>query len=198
MATLTQTENRIRPLYIDGYTHQLSYAPGEEIEFNVSTSAGSYSLEIARIGATREVVWSQAELPGEAQPIPEDASSQGCRWSPTFTLEVPESWQSGYYEGYSAPPTVAVMLSIGTIVLPKARCFSLSVPRSLGQIRLSCFNSLPILTTPTTTGVASVFTGITAQARYKGTVSRLIGPPVVFSVIGSGFCYLGRKERIYA
>ena len=28
MATLTQTENQIRPLYIDGYTHQLSYAPG--------------------------------------------------------------------------------------------------------------------------------------------------------------------------
>ena len=84
MATLTQTENRIRPLYIDGYTHQLSYAPGEKIAFHVSTSAANYSLEIARIGATREVVWSQAELPGEAQPIPEDASSQGCRWSPRF------------------------------------------------------------------------------------------------------------------
>ena len=62
MATLTQTENRIRPLYIDGYTDQLSYAPGAEIAFNVSTSAGSYSLEIARIGATREVVWNQADL----------------------------------------------------------------------------------------------------------------------------------------
>ena len=64
MATLTQTENRIRPLYIDGYTHQLSYAPGEEIAFNVSTSAGNYSLEIARIGATREVVFNESGLPG--------------------------------------------------------------------------------------------------------------------------------------
>ena len=99
MATLTQTENQIRPLYIDGYTHQLSYVPGEEIAFHISTSAENYSLEIARIGARREVVWHQAELPGEAQPIPADASSQGCGWSPTFTLEVPETWQSGYYEG---------------------------------------------------------------------------------------------------
>ena len=99
MATLTQTENQIRPLYIDGYTHQLSYVPGEEIAFHISTSAENYSLEIARIGATREVVWSQAELPGEAQPIPSDASSQGCGWSPIFTLDVPETWQSGYYEG---------------------------------------------------------------------------------------------------
>ena len=99
MATLTQTENRIRPLYIDGYTHQLSYAPGEEIAFHVSTSAGNYALEIARIGATREVVFNESGLPGEAQPIPENASSHGCGWNATFTFEVPETWQSGYYEG---------------------------------------------------------------------------------------------------
>lgn len=86
-------------LYIDGYTHQLSYAPGEEIEFRVSTSAAHYSLEIARLGATREVVFSQAELPGAAHPIPENASSHGCGWPTSFTLAVPETWQSGYYEG---------------------------------------------------------------------------------------------------
>ena len=86
-------------LYIDGYTHQLSYAPGEEIEFRVSTSAVHYSLEIARLGATREVVFSQAELPGAAHPIPENASSHGCGWPTSFTLAVPKTWQSGYYEG---------------------------------------------------------------------------------------------------
>ena len=86
MATLTQTENRIRPLYIDGYTHQLSYAPGEEIAFHVSTSAGNYALEIARIGATREVVFNESGLPGEAQSIPENASSHGCGWNATFHI----------------------------------------------------------------------------------------------------------------
>ena len=86
-------------LYIDGYTHQLSYAPGEEVEFRVSTSAAHYSLEIARLGATREVVFNQPELPGAAHPIPENASSHGCGWPTSFTLAVPETWQSGYYEG---------------------------------------------------------------------------------------------------
>ena len=86
-------------LYIDGYTHQLSYALGEEIEFRVSTSAAHYSLEIARLGATREVVFSQTELPGAAHPIPENASSHGCGWPTSFTLTVPKTWQSGYYEG---------------------------------------------------------------------------------------------------
>jgi len=99
MATLAQTEDRIRPLYIDGYTGQLSYAPGEEIAFNVSTSAGSYSIEIARIGPTREVVHTQSDIPGEAQPIPINASSHGCGWTPTLTLEVPDTWESGFYVG---------------------------------------------------------------------------------------------------
>ena len=99
MATLTQTENQIRPLYIDGYTHQLSYAPREEIAFHISTSAENYSLEIARIGATPRGRLASRWTSGEAQTIPADASSQGCGWSPIFTLEVPETWQSGYYEG---------------------------------------------------------------------------------------------------
>ena len=98
MSTLSQTENQIRPLYIDGYTDQLSYAPKEEIAFNVSTSAGQYALEIARIGATREVVFNESGIPGQAQPIPINASSHGCGWNPTFKLEVPENWKSGYYE----------------------------------------------------------------------------------------------------
>ena len=98
MATLSQTESRIRPLYIDGYTDQLSYSPGEAIAFKVSTSAGQYALEISRIGATREVVFNESGIPGEAQPIPINASSHGCGWNPTFKLEVPETWKSGYYE----------------------------------------------------------------------------------------------------
>ncbi len=89
----------VRPLYIDGYTHQLSYAPGETVEFHISTSALHYSLEIARLGATREVVFCEKELPGKTYPIPENASSHGCGWVPSFTLNVPETWQSGYYEG---------------------------------------------------------------------------------------------------
>ncbi len=106
----------IRPLYIDGYPQQLSYAPGEEIEFRISTSAAHYSLEIARVGATREVVFSQAELPGAAHPIPETASSHGCGWPTSFTLAVPETWQSGYYEG-----TLRAMDSGGTYVYRNRR-----------------------------------------------------------------------------
>jgi hypothetical protein len=43
----------------------LSYQPGDEIGFDISTTAESCSLEIARIGARREVVWKKTGLPGK-------------------------------------------------------------------------------------------------------------------------------------
>ena len=94
---LALSELQVRPLYIEGYADQVSYAPGEEIGFCISTSASQYALEIARLGAEREVVWSEKGLPGAAYPIPENASSHGCGWPIAFKLRVPETWRSGYY-----------------------------------------------------------------------------------------------------
>ena len=94
---LAVSESQIRPLYIEGYTDQLSYQSGDEIDFHLSTSASQYSLEIARIGTDYEIVWQEKDLPGTAYPVPEDASSKGCHWPASFTLCVPDTWRSGYY-----------------------------------------------------------------------------------------------------
>ena len=42
------------------YTDRLSYRPGDAVRFHTSTSASRYSIEIARVGARREVVWTRA------------------------------------------------------------------------------------------------------------------------------------------
>ena len=42
---------------VEGYTDRLSYFPGEMVRFHVSSETPRFSLEIARIGAKREVVW---------------------------------------------------------------------------------------------------------------------------------------------
>ena len=87
----------VKPLFIEGYAGQLSYRPGDAATFHISTSAKTYSLEIAREGAKREVVWTKSGLPGQEQPIPADASSHGCRWPLSYRLPIPETWKSGYY-----------------------------------------------------------------------------------------------------
>lgn len=86
-----------RPLFVEGYAGEVSYAPGEELTLHLSSSASSITLEIARLGAKREVVWSADNIPGKEYSIPEDAASHGCRWPSTPILKIPESWQSGYY-----------------------------------------------------------------------------------------------------
>ena len=88
----------IQPLFVEGYADQLSYRAGEMVHFHVSTSAEAYSLEVARVGAEREVVWQRDEVAGAAHPVPEDASAHGCGWPVSCELEVPTEWRSGYYE----------------------------------------------------------------------------------------------------
>src|SRR5215475_8130096 len=52
------------------YTDRLSYRPGETVRFHTSTSAAQYSMEIARVGARREVVWTKTGIPGALHPTP--------------------------------------------------------------------------------------------------------------------------------
>lgn len=71
-------------LFIEAYPDRISVVAGSELAFHTSTTAAEYSLEIARIGAKREVVFQKAGIPGSgAHVIPEHASAnlQGHRVS---------------------------------------------------------------------------------------------------------------------
>jgi hypothetical protein len=79
------------------YTDQLSYAAGETVAFHVSTSADLYVIEISRDGKQTETVYRSADLPGEWQATPHDASVNGCGWRATHQWRIPESATSGGY-----------------------------------------------------------------------------------------------------
>lgn len=85
-------------LFIEGYSDQLSYAPGDAASFHISTSAPSYKMTIERIGLREEKVWEKAGLRAEAHSIADNASSHGCGWPAAFTLKIPVDWKSGYYQ----------------------------------------------------------------------------------------------------
>lgn len=82
---------------VEGYTNQLSVPAGGEISFHTSTNAPRYSVEIARVGSTRQVVWSRDGIAGAEHPVPANASSHGCGWPVAFELSIPGDWPSGYY-----------------------------------------------------------------------------------------------------
>jgi hypothetical protein len=92
-----QAADEPRPLFVEGYATQNSYQPGDEVAFHLSTSAPKFTVEIARVGAKRDVVWTGKDLPGLEHPVPENASSHGCGWPVAFKVPVGAGWRSGYY-----------------------------------------------------------------------------------------------------
>ena len=86
-----------RPLFVEGYAGTVSYAPGDELTLHVSTAAATFAVEITRVGAKRDVVWSSPSVVGKELLVPENASSHGCGWPAAITLKIPADWRSGYY-----------------------------------------------------------------------------------------------------
>ena len=82
---------------VEGYTDQLSYAPGDTVRLHTSTAAEQFRVEIARLGAKREVVWSKADVPGKKHAVPNNASSHGCQWPRSVDVPVSNDWKSGHY-----------------------------------------------------------------------------------------------------
>lgn len=87
-----------RPLFVEGYAKQVSYAPGDELTLHVSTSAAEFAVEISRVGGERKVVWSKESVKGQDYPVPENASSHGCNWPVAVRIPIPADQQSGYYQ----------------------------------------------------------------------------------------------------
>jgi hypothetical protein len=82
---------------LEGYAWPQSARAGDEVGLHVSTDAARFDVEVAREGADGTVVWSEAAIGGRALAVPDDASSQGCRWPASLAIPVDPAWPSGYY-----------------------------------------------------------------------------------------------------
>ena len=84
---------------VTGYCWPQSVAPGERVSLHLSSAgARAVSVEVARVGATRTVVFTESDVPADDHPTPLDAPEHGCGWPVASEIGVEESWPSGYYE----------------------------------------------------------------------------------------------------
>src|SRR6202034_4715252 len=84
---------------VTGYCWPQSVGRGEQVGLHVSSSAGRpVRVEVARVGARREVVFTSDSVAAEEHETPTDASSNGCGWPTALTLDIDPTWRSGYYE----------------------------------------------------------------------------------------------------
>src|SRR5262249_36596522 len=92
------------PAGLEGYCWPLSAAPGQTIEFKVS-SASPYRVTYLRLKTQPNgelgIPMGQALVFGPTiQTTSPNWVSGGCDWSTTFTLQVPEDWPSGIYAAH--------------------------------------------------------------------------------------------------
>src|ERR1019366_9616141 len=84
---------------VTGYCWPQSVSPGEQVGLHMSSSAGRpVRVEIARVGALREVVFRSDSVVTDEHETPHDAASQGCGWPVALTMDIDPAWRSGYYE----------------------------------------------------------------------------------------------------
>lgn len=84
---------------VAGYAWPQSVTPGEPFDLCLTNrlAASAVTIEIARIGAEREVVWSgSAEVADH--PYPEGFTGAGCDWPAAVSVTAGVDWRSGYYE----------------------------------------------------------------------------------------------------
>jgi N,N-dimethylformamidase len=87
---------------IEGYCTPITAAPGESIDFRMSTGADAYTVTYMRLKqqADESVGIPMADpflVIGRLKAAPEAAYETDCDWDADFTLEVPKEWGSGLY-----------------------------------------------------------------------------------------------------
>ena len=79
------------------YTARLSAYPGETVILHASARANPCTIEIARVGAGRQVVLTRTDISIGEHPVPDHADREGCGWPAVMDIAVGD-WPSGYYD----------------------------------------------------------------------------------------------------
>jgi hypothetical protein len=83
---------------VSGYCWPQSVLPGDPVALHLSSAgAREVQVEIARVGRTRDVVFTGTVAAGDHS-VPARAWEVGCDWPVAHRVATDPSWRSGYYE----------------------------------------------------------------------------------------------------
>jgi len=83
---------------VSGYCWPQSIGAGGTVALHLSSAgARDVHIEVARVGGTREVVFTGVVSAGD-NPVPPRAYELGCDWPAATTIDAAATWRSGYYE----------------------------------------------------------------------------------------------------
>ena len=84
---------------VHGYCWPQSVVGRERVGLHLSSPGGRpVSVEVARVGWRRDVVFRDEAVAADSYATPPGADRAGCGWPAARVLDVERSWRSGYYE----------------------------------------------------------------------------------------------------
>ena len=93
------------------------------VALHISVENGPCRLEVARIGAGRDLVLAQDGVEAENHPVPPNADRDGCGWPVALEVTAGDDWKTGYYDikltdatGEETPHFVCIKPAIGKLV----------------------------------------------------------------------------------
>jgi hypothetical protein len=93
------------------YVGVTSARPGDVIAIHASTPNRSCTVEVARVGLKRELLFQEPMVEVGNHPTPADADANGCHWPIAIEICIPEHTRPGYYEVKCTDPTGAAGIS---------------------------------------------------------------------------------------
>jgi hypothetical protein len=82
---------------VEGFTDHRSFRPGESVGVRCSGRGETFAVEVRRVGATDDIVWTTDGVPVDEQPVPADSYRVGCDWPVTLEIRTEEDWRPGFY-----------------------------------------------------------------------------------------------------
>jgi len=80
------------------YADRASVRPGQRFALHACADQGPCRLEIARVGAGREMVFAAGDIAVAHHATPPHADRDGCGWPIALEIEVAAEWRSGYHD----------------------------------------------------------------------------------------------------
>ena len=87
----------VDPGPVAGYAWPQAVVSGESFSLHLSSRYGYASVEIARIGKNRDVVWRKTDVAVDDCDVPVSVTEDGCGWSEALRINT-DDWPSGYYD----------------------------------------------------------------------------------------------------
>lgn len=85
---------------VEGYSDQVSYSPGDTVNFKIHSNTNQIDIEIYQYGASTNLIHTDTGVNTSQQNYYCRSYSYGCEWETTYKFEIPQTAISGIYSAH--------------------------------------------------------------------------------------------------